>query len=551
LYLKSTTNEFFIFHAEFIRDFFLDSSDTEGNPIYLFNADISPITSNLIEKNFQVPEKWQQVLLKNTDTAFFNALLRRELFHRSYFLMLTQTENLHIILMQVIQEEEATMPIKQLLKKELWIVLALAPILFFFAFVQARKDTREIKHIGSILQDIASRKFEKEISVRYQDERKLIYFHLQRLQKKLKRYHEMQLDKIIQNEQKLKILIHHLPDSLYLMDEEGSILFSNRDEIPLYKMAYEGQYISESEMAKKLFKRSKQGLKQGIEIETLTEAGNYRYLQFFAEEWKSYQGETAGYLLIVRDITNKKTKFDKEIEYAMRVQKEYLPQKIIPFAGIEYSFYYKPMVGVGGDYYDFFLLPNGNPIFVVADVTGHGIQAALSMTVIRVIFREICRRYQDAKAIAEEFNNSLIRQLPGVNLVPLTFFIVDKNKQKAYYQNLGQTNCYLMREGSLITLERTGVIAGLMPDKQFRPREIWLQRDDTFFLATDGVVECRKEQGLILGDDRLEELLQEIHTQDVHRLGELLIEKLTQFVEGENFQDDITFLFIKITENLS
>ncbi len=263
----------------------------------------------------------------------------------------------------------------------------------------------------------------------------------------------------------------------------------------------------------------------------------------------------------LHDIQEKYLKsLEREMNIARDIQKEFLPEKMPSVAGWEIASYFKAAKEVAGDFYDAFLLPDGTLTFLVADVCGKGLGAALYMTLFRSLIRAAStsdqflpgqgqKNYTPAERLLHAVsltNNYLIETHESACMFATVFIgILNPVDGKLTYVNCGNDPALIMgKDGKIHTeLPPTGAAVGVRLPAKFTAKEITLAEDDLLLAFTDGIPDTQNINKDFYGNNRLRNLL----TADATPI-ELLnrIEaSLNQFIgEAEQF-DDITLMAIK------
>lgn len=254
-----------------------------------------------------------------------------------------------------------------------------------------------------------------------------------------------------------------------------------------------------------------------------------------------------GYSILLRDLTAKKLIFEHEMEMARKIQEEYLPNDEEVFDGIRFKVFYKPYLQVGGDYYDFIQLDNNKCLFVMADVIGHGLQAAMMMTVVKVIFLQIASTVSDPAEILHELNIAFKNSLPvGKSLVPLHFLILDTEKKEFQYGNGGHPGMMFFPDShneEHETFERINPVLGFF--EGWKPEIIQgkYSQNSKFFLFTDGLPDINGKDE-ILGYEKIKEFTGKYRRLGPEEFSSRLEEFIHNYSEGQSFPDDITWFVI-------
>ena len=220
--------------------------------------------------------------------------------------------------------------------------------------------------------------------------------------------------------------------------------------------------------------------------------------------------------------------------------------------GWEISPYYRPAREVGGDFYDFHLLPEGRLGFVVGDATGKGVPAALVISTTCGMFQLAAQALGSSSPgeVLERVNEALLARIPQNMFVTCFYAILDPHSSSLSYANAGHDLPYLQRRGEAEELRARGMPLGLMPGMEYEEKEIALDAGEGVLFYTDGLVEAHDPKGEMLGFPRLRTLIAD-HGEE-RALGDFLVEQLYSFVgEGWEQEDDITLLTLKRSASLS
>ena len=250
----------------------------------------------------------------------------------------------------------------------------------------------------------------------------------------------------------------------------------------------------------------------------------------------------------------------RELEIAREIQLGFLPSELPQVAGWEIAAYFKSAREVAGDFYDAFLLPDGNLACVIGDVCGKGVGAALFMTLFRSLIRAtstsaISCGEKDVVSLAPaerlrqvvSFTNNYLVEIHGDANMFATVFIgfFDLQTGILSYINCGNEPPFLLGSGGAVTaLKPTGPVVGVVPRAVFTVKTIRLEKDDLLLAFTDGIPDACNHANESFGRKRLLELLQEGNTIPAGLLKQVE-ERLNQFIGPADQFDDITLLAIK------
>jgi serine phosphatase RsbU (regulator of sigma subunit) len=236
---------------------------------------------------------------------------------------------------------------------------------------------------------------------------------------------------------------------------------------------------------------------------------------------------------------------EQELKMARRIQQAMLPEDMPRLDGWNILHHYQPAREVGGDFYDFFELPEGRLGMVVGDATGHGMPAALVMATARSMIRAVSQTSDSPGEVLRRANDPLFMDIPPNMFVTCLYAILDPKSGRLLYANAGHDLPYLhRRNGDAEELRARGMPLGLMPGMDYEEKETTLEAGEAALFYSDGLVEAHDPKGEMFGFPRLRALVAE-HGEE-GSLGNVLLEKLYSFVgEGWEQEDDITLLTLR------
>lgn len=251
---------------------------------------------------------------------------------------------------------------------------------------------------------------------------------------------------------------------------------------------------------------------------------------------------------------------ERELNIARDIQKEFLPTQLPVVDGWETAFYFKAAREVSGDFYDAFLLADGTLAFVVADVCGKGIGAALFMTLFRSLIHaasttdqfspgQIQRTFTPAERLQHvvSLTNNYVAETHEAALMFATIFIgiLDLKSGNLAYINGGNEPALILGGNGNIRAElsSTGPAIGVFPKMQFTASEFALADDDLLLAFTDGIPDTLNINGDFFGRQGLEELFP--HRSTPTKLLNNIADHLNRFIGEADQFDDITLLALK------
>lgn len=231
------------------------------------------------------------------------------------------------------------------------------------------------------------------------------------------------------------------------------------------------------------------------------------------------------------------------------IQKAILPCVFPPFpevTDLDIFASMRPAKEIGGDFYDFFRIDDTHIGFVMADVSGKGIPAALFMAVSCTLLRAIAKTTLSSRECVTELNNLLCKASADSMFVTVFYGILNQETGQIDYTNAGHNLPYVLHtDGSVDTLSKIpNLVVGGMEDFPYRSDVFTLQPGESLVLYTDGVTEAFNTENEAYGERRLESLLAAHTMDDAQRIVASILEDVHTFV-GEAVQsDDLTLLVL-------
>lgn len=237
---------------------------------------------------------------------------------------------------------------------------------------------------------------------------------------------------------------------------------------------------------------------------------------------------------------------EEDFSAAAQIQNSLLPKLRGTFKNIEQlnvASFIKPARWGGGDFYDVFIIDNQHVGFIIADVSGKGIPAAVFMYLSRTTMRIYSAIHQSPSQVLAAANNYLNIDNTTSMFVTLFYGVLDIESGEFTYSNAGHNSPFIIQDNQVVELKSTGNMAlGVMPDLPYNDEKIVLNKGDKLFMFTDGVSECMDEGDAEFGEDRIFEFLKENNQANVIQLVENMHHVLTAFQANAEQHDDITML---------
>ena len=240
---------------------------------------------------------------------------------------------------------------------------------------------------------------------------------------------------------------------------------------------------------------------------------------------------------------------EKELQVARETQQALLPSEFPPFPErreFQLHAVSKAARHVAGDFFDFFLINPRTLVFVIADVSGKGMSAALVMAVTRTIVRNLAESGKTPARILAETNELLRESHGGSAFVTILLGIYNTNSGRIMYANGGHSPPLLVdRHGNARSVgEATGTIVGMLENQEYANAEMRLLPGETLLLFTDGITEARSPGGEFYGEGRIRAFLEANHGKSAEALCDTLEKEICDF-QKMNLADDLTILALR------
>lgn len=239
----------------------------------------------------------------------------------------------------------------------------------------------------------------------------------------------------------------------------------------------------------------------------------------------------------------------QELHIARNIQLAILPQVLPQMDRISIKAKYEPMSEIGGDFYDFHHIDDNRIGIFIADVTGHGVPAALISTMIKIAFTMSHDKLDNPAMLLEGINNALFSHLSGRYITAFYAFI-DLNTKTITFSNAAHWPMYLIKKnGELIYLTIKGRLIGLLENNEYSNATIPIENGDRLIFFTDGLIEERDNTGESYGEKKLESLLIELRNLPPARVIDECFMDIYSYsgnYNTEGFEDDATMIVADI-----
>lgn len=237
----------------------------------------------------------------------------------------------------------------------------------------------------------------------------------------------------------------------------------------------------------------------------------------------------------------------QELEAAKQIQKFIIPTD---FSHIDYprvTGNYLPIEDIGGDYYDCYRISDTQSGMLIADVTGHGIPAALVMSMAKMICSLYATRYSSTREYLDAINRQMRGLLLSGQYITTFYVIYDDETGTIRFTNAGHTRAlyYRASKDSILALDTFGLFIGIADDVAYEEKSISVHPGDRLLLYTDGLTEIKNSERHEYGVKKLAASIREHHHLHGQDFNDAILNGIDSFSALENRDDDVAFLSIE------
>jgi len=238
-----------------------------------------------------------------------------------------------------------------------------------------------------------------------------------------------------------------------------------------------------------------------------------------------------------------KERIERELELAAGIQRQILPRDLPVVAGVEIAARNRPTRQVGGDYFDFFPLSGGRLAFLVADVSGKGVPAAL---LVSTVHAAVHLQIDEAKTVADligRIDRHLQKYAATRKFLTCFFGLLEPDSGTLRYVSAGHNPALLRRaSGAVDQIKATGVPLGMFPNAAWREETVVMERGDLLCVYSDGITEALDTADEEFGLERLTALMA---PEAPERVCEAMFEAVSTFAGDAPQYDDQTLLLLR------
>lgn len=255
-------------------------------------------------------------------------------------------------------------------------------------------------------------------------------------------------------------------------------------------------------------------------------------------------------------LVTEQERIKSELSIATKIQADCLENDFTAFnrlTAVNLTAHMKPAKEVGGDFYDVFMIDQDHLCFLIADVSGKGVPAALFMTMAKTHIKNFATVGLPLAEVAVRANNQLCYKNESGMFVTAFICVLDVRSGEVQFVNAGHNCPFVQKQDGAFEMFRAkaNLVFGLMENVPYREQTLTLNPGDSIYLYTDGVTEALNPEQELFGDDRLYEILNRHRAQagEPETFVQAIYREVQAFADGEPQADDITMLYVTRKES--
>ncbi|MDR2489944.1 MAG: SpoIIE family protein phosphatase [Spirochaetaceae bacterium] len=275
-------------------------------------------------------------------------------------------------------------------------------------------------------------------------------------------------------------------------------------------------------------------------------------IQRLADAFNMMTNRIHEYIYNLEAITAEKERLFAELDLAAHMQEQMLSHKFPPFEGHEYLFdiygEMHPAKEVAGDFYDFFYIDDDHFAFIIADVSGKGIPAALFMIITKTSLKNMLQSGYSIERAVEKVNLQTCENNEAGMFITSWIGILELSSGRLEFVNAGHNPPLLSldKKPFVYVISKPDIVIGAVRETKYTRREIYIKSGDILFLYTDGITEAFDIHKNMFGNERLKKVMRNIPPTDLKSIFRHIKEYLDAWTGGAEQADDITMLAIQL-----
>jgi sigma-B regulation protein RsbU (phosphoserine phosphatase) len=261
------------------------------------------------------------------------------------------------------------------------------------------------------------------------------------------------------------------------------------------------------------------------------------------------QDRTAALAARNETLTERDQQMTRNLKVAAKIQKRLLPHALPQFEPFRFAVTFLGHDQVTGDYHDFLPLGPDRLGVLIADASGHGVPAAFVSVMAKMCCNAYCQGIESPAAILATMNEHLGDLIEADHFITMFAAVLNRRTLELTYARAGHPLPMLYHAANrrVTLLDGPGAMIGVMADPDFADQHLRLEPGDKVLFFTDGVPECRNEENLELGTNRVQSLLERQGHLAAAELLRCLEQELARFRGTRSFDDDVTIIIVEAT----
>ena len=240
--------------------------------------------------------------------------------------------------------------------------------------------------------------------------------------------------------------------------------------------------------------------------------------------------------------------YKKDMKRARKIQEAMINKKILKNKFISSACFYEPFEIIGGDFFDYVYINENRILFIMSDISGHGVEAAIVTSMIKTTFRNLSNSFNSVSSLLFEINNYLVDTLPADFYLTMIIADIDFESKKINYSNASHTPLLLIKDKEIIEYSKGGTIVGLFKNAFYEEDIIELNNGDIFLFFTDGIIEASQSKNKydIYGINKLKKIISANKNLDADALMTIIKNDFYEYLSYRSPDDDCSMLLFKV-----
>ena len=252
------------------------------------------------------------------------------------------------------------------------------------------------------------------------------------------------------------------------------------------------------------------------------------------------------------DLKERDDLIQKQLDIASTIQRGILPGRIDDWNELKFSIRYIAMEKIGGDFYDVYQLKGNKLGLLMADVSGHGIPAALVTTMAKISFGNACNKHDSPRRIFQEVNQNIIEHVKTQDYLTCFFLAIDED-YSVTYANASHQKAILLRAGAEATelLDTNGLFIGAIEEARdtYEEKTTKMKYGDRLIMYTDGIPEAIDSERREYSLERLQSVIVKNRNLPLEDFTSAIIEDVQRFIGSAQVEDDITLVVTELARD--